>query len=87
MIYEIELSKESYKYLLKIDKPTRIRILDGLNILVQNPRNSELDIKKFQGKTNLYRLRIGIYRVLYSIHGDILVINVIKIGPRGDVYK
>lgn len=46
MNYEINLSSDSRKYLSKLDKPTRNRILDHLNILSENPRNSELDIKK-----------------------------------------
>ncbi|GJM75748.1 hypothetical protein HMSSN036_79640 [Paenibacillus macerans] len=87
MNYEIELSTESAKYLRKLDKPTRIRILNHLNILAENPRHHELDIKKLQGKTNLYRLRVGTYRILYSIKENLLVVYVVTIGSRGGVYK
>ncbi|WP_414693719.1 type II toxin-antitoxin system RelE family toxin [Paenibacillus sp.] len=46
-----------------------------------------MHVKKLQGDSSLYRLRIGNYRILYSIEDEILVIVVIKIGPRGDVYN
>jgi mRNA interferase RelE/StbE len=87
MNYEIELSSDSEKYLYKLDKPTRTRIIDNLNILSQNPRDPELDIKKMQGRINLYRLRVGSYRVLYKIEDNKLLIYVVRVGSRGDVYK
>jgi mRNA interferase RelE/StbE len=40
-----------------------------------------------QGTTDEYRLRIGTYRVIYSVENNRLLIYIIKIGPRGDVYK
>lgn len=85
--YVIEFSTDSEKYLRKLDKPTRIRILDHLNILAENPRDNELDIKKLKGKTNLYRMRVETYRILYSIKDNVLVVYVVTIGSRGDVYK
>ncbi|MET3208734.1 UNVERIFIED_CONTAM: mRNA interferase RelE/StbE [Paenibacillus sp. PvR008] len=66
MNYEIELGSDALKYLSKMEKPLRIRILDQLHILSKNPRHSELNIKKLQGYINLYRLRVGSYRILYS---------------------
>lgn len=87
MNYEIELSRASKKYLNKLDKQTRNRIVDQLLLLSDNPRHPELNIKKFRGNENLYRLRIGDYRVLYSVDDNVLIIHVVKIGPRGDIYK
>jgi mRNA interferase RelE/StbE len=75
MSYEIDLSSDSRKYLTKLDKPTRNRILDHLNILSENPRNPELDIKKLQGYLNLFRLRVGSYRILYTIEDNIRCCN------------
>lgn len=88
MNYKIELSTDSEKYLRKQDKPTKVRILNHLHILAENPRHPELDIKKMQGKPNLYRLRVGTLRVLYTIKDDILIVFIVTtIGPRSDVYK
>jgi mRNA interferase RelE/StbE len=87
MNYEIDLSTDARKYLSKLDKPTRNRLLDHFKILSENPRNPELDINKLQGYLSLYRLRVGTYRVLYTIEDNILIIFVVAIGPRGDIYK
>ncbi|TJY42454.1 type II toxin-antitoxin system RelE/ParE family toxin [Cohnella pontilimi] len=87
MNYEIRFHKDAYKYLQKQDSIARNRIIDHLKILSENPRHPELDIKRMQGLDNQYRLRIGSYRVVFSIIDHELVIIVIKIGSRGDVYK
>jgi mRNA interferase RelE/StbE len=87
MNYKIELSKRSFKYLDKLDQNTKKRISNQFKILSENPRNSELDIKKLKGDSSLYRLRVGNYRILYSIEDHKLIIVVITIGPRGDVYN
>ena len=87
MSYKVELSKRSYKNLQRLDSNTRQRISHHLELLSENPRNPELNIKKLKGESLLYRLRVGNYRILYRIEDDRLVIVVINIGSRGDVYK
>ena len=87
MSYSIEIYKDALKYLNKLDRPTRTRIVHALQVLADNPYNLELDIKKMQGVTEEFRMRVGNYRVLYTINDNILQIQVIKIGSRGDVYK
>jgi mRNA interferase RelE/StbE len=87
MSYSIEIDRIALKYLKKLDKPTRTRIYNHLEILSQDPYHSELDIKRMQGTTDEYRLRIGTYRIIYSVENNRLLIYIIKIGPRGDVYK
>ncbi len=87
MSYEVKFLKEAFKYLQRQDVTTRNRILDHLKILSDNPKHPELDIKKMQGIDDRYRLRIGSFRVVYSIINDELIIIVIKIGSRGDIYK
>ncbi|WP_202079111.1 type II toxin-antitoxin system RelE family toxin [Caldalkalibacillus salinus] len=87
MSYEVELSSSANKYLRKLDKKTRNRILNHILILSENPRHPELNIKKLQGEESLYRLRIGDFRVMYSVYDDVLIIFIVKIGPRGDIYK
>lgn len=87
MNYKIELSKRSYKYLEKLDKKSKQRISNYLLLLTENPRNPELDIKKIQGESSMYRLRVGSIRILYTIEDNILIITIIKIGPRGDIYN
>ncbi|MBU5441155.1 type II toxin-antitoxin system RelE/ParE family toxin [Paenibacillus sp. MSJ-34] len=87
MSYEVKFYKDAYKSLRKQDTVTRNRILDLIMLLSQNPKHPELDIKKMQGVENRYRLRVGSFRIIYSIHDDELIIIVIKISSRRDVYK
>jgi mRNA interferase RelE/StbE len=87
MTYSIEFDKSAYKYLQRLDKPTRTRIVRHLQILCEDPFDSELNIKRMKGTTSDYRLRIGDYRVIYTAEDTALKIYVIKIGSRGDVYK
>ena len=74
-------SRQAAKTLRKIPDPYRKRI----KAAIDNLPNGK-DIKKLTGQTG-YRMRIGDWRIIYDIHHDRLVIEVIKIGPRGEVYK
>jgi mRNA interferase RelE/StbE len=87
MNYEIKFLKDAFKYLQKQDTVTRNRILDHLKILSEDPRHPELDIKRMQGIENRFRLRVGPYRVVYSIIDNELIIIIVKIGSRVDIYK
>lgn len=44
-------------------------------------------VKKLQGDDNSYRLRVGDYRVIYEVVDNVLIVTVIKIGHRSDIYK
>ena len=72
--------KEAEKAISAYDIPTRRRIIEAINKL---PRG---DIKRLKGKSNkFYRLRMGKYRVIFSIDEKDYVI--IDVDTRGDVYK
>lgn len=81
-MYRIVIEKPALKFLLKQQLSQRERILRAINRLPQ-----EGDIKPMAGYQNLYRLRVGDCRVLYSIENDVLIVRVLQIGNRGDVYK
>jgi mRNA interferase RelE/StbE len=87
MSYAIKFYKEALKNIKKLDKTTRNRILDHINILAENPKNKELDIKKMQSTQNQFRLRVGSYRIVYSLVDEELIIIIVRVGSRGDVYK
>lgn len=87
MNYAIKFHKNAIKAIQKLDKSTRNRILDQISILSENPRSPELNTKKMQGTKNQFRLRVGSYRIVYSILNDELIIIIIRVGSRGDIYK
>ncbi len=88
MIWAVNLRKQPLKELAKISAEDRERILKAITKLSQNPFDiSKLDIKKLKGKAEKWRLRVGEYRVIYEILRTEILIDIIKIGARGDVYK
>ncbi len=87
--YSLKIHKQVKKFLLSLSLEWRHRFHEKLEILRQNPRDSkQLDIKLMQGTGDqLYRLRIGQYRLIYQIVDQELVIFLMTAGSRGDVYK
>ncbi|MBN3890977.1 MAG: type II toxin-antitoxin system RelE/ParE family toxin [Nostoc sp. JL31] len=61
------------------------RIQTKINDLAIEPRPN--GVKKLQGDDNSYRVRVGDYRVVYEIGDDVLIVTVIKIGHRSEIYK
>lgn len=82
MSYQIVIDKPALKFLQKQPQAQRERLLKAIYAL---PNNG--DIKAMSGHENLYRLRVGTFRVIYTIENQILTVKVLTIGNRGDVYK
>lgn len=78
----IQIDKPAMKFLAKQPKPQQERLLRAIYKLP-----GEGDIKAMAGHDDMYRLRVGSYRVLYTIENAILTVRVLQIGNRGDVYK
>ena len=81
----IKYKKQSIKYLSKLDKPTMHRIKNAISHLAHEP--PEGDIRPLQGQKNIYRAKIGDFRIVFEIDADSGIIYIQKIAPRGDVYK
>lgn len=81
MNYKILIQKAAEKFLKKQTRKTQERLLDAIYKLPEGT-----DIKKLQGH-NMYRMRVGNMRVLYTVDDVIKIISVEEIDSRGDVYK
>ncbi len=84
-MYKIVFQKSAGKALEALPRSVSERITLKINTLKENPRPQ--GVKKLVGSENLYRIRIGDYRVVYSIFEKVLIIEIIRIGDRKDVYK
>ncbi|WP_367281899.1 type II toxin-antitoxin system RelE family toxin [Tunicatimonas pelagia] len=82
--YQIKVKKKVKKTLRQIPLRDVEAIRDKVRMLADNPRPD--GCKKLVKSDNLYRVRSGNYRVVYAIQDDILVIIVIRISHRKDVY-
>ena len=85
--YRVVFQKSAHKEYLSLPKKVRLRIDETLLILSINPLSEILRFKKIRGKENHYRVRVGDYRVIYSPQNDVLVVRIIKVGHRKDVYR
>ena len=85
-MYTVTYRKEAIKYLRKMPRRDANRFLAAFEKIAKKETKG-LNIKQFGQLKNGYRLRIGNYRALYSIYESDLVIEVVKLGVRGDIYK
>jgi mRNA interferase RelE/StbE len=85
MRYELIIKPSAEKSLDKLPRPIRSRIVDALKQLCDNPHPA--GSVKLTGDENLWRIRIGSYRVVYEIHNAKLVVLVLRVAHRRDVYR
>ncbi|WP_375499095.1 type II toxin-antitoxin system RelE/ParE family toxin [uncultured Nostoc sp.] len=85
MSYEVKFSRGAKKQFRKLPIDIQQRIQTKINDLAIEPRLN--GIKKLQGDNNSYRVRVGDYRVVYEIDDDVLIVTVIKVGHRSEIYK
>lgn len=81
--YRIELRPAAVRALRKLDPPDRRRIQGAISLLAQNPRPPAA--RALQGRPGL-RVRVGDHRILYTVADDVLVVVVITLGHRREVY-
>ena len=84
MSYTVYLSKNAEKELDKLPEHITIPIVIAINNLSKNPR--PVGYIKLKGR-NGYRIRVGNYRVLYEIIDQKLVVEIVSVGHRQDVYS
>jgi len=82
--YKVIFTKSVKKDFRKIPKLDVSKILNEIEDLAKNPRSFKT--KKLKGE-KLYRLRVGNYRVIYDIQDNLMLIFVVKLGHRSDIYR
>jgi mRNA interferase RelE/StbE len=83
--WQIILARQPQKILRKLPKELIQRFEVQFKALAKNPRPA--GCKKLSGFDNLYRVRVGDWRISYAIEDERLVILVLEIAPRGDAYR
>jgi mRNA interferase RelE/StbE len=81
--YRIELRPAAIRALKRIDHQDRDRIRGAIALLGQDPRPP--GAKALQGRDG-FRVRIGNYRIIYTVQDDVLLVVVVTLGHRRDVY-
>jgi mRNA interferase RelE/StbE len=83
--HRIAFTPAAQRHLASLDPPTRRRIARRIEALGTDPRPPGAEM--LTGGEGELRIRVGDWRVIYVVHDDELLVLVIKIGHRGDVYR
>ena len=85
MTYRIDIKSSAERDLAGLPKAERQRIDQRILRLAEDPRPT--GVVKLAGHANLYRIRVGTYRIIYAIADDTLIIVVTRVAHRKDVYR
>jgi mRNA interferase RelE/StbE len=85
MAYTVQFDAHAFRAFEKLPRAAQDSILDAVESLVANPRPA--GCKKFVDGDSEYRIRVGDYRVIYQVFDTYLVIVVVDVGHRREVYR
>ena len=85
--YQVEITKTAVKLLRRLPRNLVQRITRAIDSLATEPK--PIGCKRLVGTphNNLYRIRVGDWRISYAIEDEELIVLVIEIAPRGDAYR
>lgn len=85
MTHRIDVAPAAVRQLKKLDPQARRRVQAAIEILAETPRPA--GAKKLVGEGDLWRVRTGDYRVVYSIDDGVLLVLIVAVGHRREVYR
>lgn len=85
MAYRIEVTPRALKDLKALPTRERQRVADQIDALMINPRPQ--GCKKLKSREDFYRIRVGDYRVVYRVEDKVLLILIVRIGDRKEIYE
>jgi mRNA interferase RelE/StbE len=86
MSYTVKISRPAEKFLRGLtDKKLYQRLREALTALEENPRS--VNSVKLQSNEELYRVRVGDYRIVYQIQDKQLIVLVVQVGYRREIYR
>jgi mRNA interferase RelE/StbE len=85
--YTIRWRDRAVRQLRAIPQPAALTILKALTPLGDDPRRPDSNVNKLTGYEDRYRLRVGDYRVIYEVQDGQLVILVLGVGHRREIYR
>ncbi len=85
MSYEVQILPKAVRQIKALSVDVRQDITLTIQSLANEPR--PIGVKKLSGEKNIYRIRVGNYRVLYQIVDKVLVVVVVSVGHRREVYR
>jgi mRNA interferase RelE/StbE len=83
--WRVEFRPSARAELLALDRPIQTRVLRSLARLADDPRNAA-NVKAMKGSYQ-YRLRVGDWRVVYTLDDDVLLVMVVRVAHRREAYR
>ena len=83
--YEIRLARRAVRSLASLERREQQRLRAALDLLSDNPRPP--NCVAMQGEDSVYRVRVGDYRIVYEVLDNVLLVHVVRIGHRREVYR
>jgi len=86
-MYALEFLPSAKKEFKKLDRVAQVKIKEKLLLLIENPNDLKNNIKAFKGEySGLFRLRVTNYRVIFRVEEEKVVITIVRVGHRKDIY-
>lgn len=82
-MYRVVIEKQALKYIEKLDRTSAQRIRNAIDLIATDPAIG----KELTNHETARSYRVGQFRILYDVYENELVICIVKVGPRGDVYN
>lgn len=83
--YEVRLARRAVRSLASLERREQQRIRAALDLLADNPRPP--NCVAMQGEDSVYRVRVGDYRIVYEVIDAVLLVHVVRVGHRREVYR
>jgi mRNA interferase RelE/StbE len=83
--YHVTFTSSAARAVRRFDRPTQRRLLDATDALAGDPRPH--GVKALKGAEGLLRVRVGDYRIIYAVRDAELVVLVVKVAHRREVYR
>jgi mRNA interferase RelE/StbE len=84
-MYQVRLARRAARSLASLERREQQRIRAALELLAENPRPP--NSVAMQGEDSVYRVRVGDYRIVYEVLDSVLLVHVVRIGHRREVYR
>ena len=85
--YLVEFTRSAEKEFGRLPRKLQLRAAEAISLLAENPYSELIKVKKLKGAEDLYRIRIADYRIVYELRDERLIIPIIKIGHRREIYR
>lgn len=84
-VYQIELDDAAERDFNKLSSKAKSQVARLIDTLANDPYTG--NVRELVGYKGVYRKRTGDYRVIYTVQGDVLVVTIVALGPRKDIYE